>query len=99
MSSKRKQPMVDTNKIHDMALVEHFTDGIGQKAFILMPSFPFLFIGRIVGLMDDHVELEVETTHFSQLENRNWFIHIHNIEIFYIERPGEPQIPELRDLT
>ncbi|MDQ0218907.1 hypothetical protein ELQ35_10475 [Peribacillus cavernae] len=90
---------IDVNAIHDMALLDHFIDGIGQKVIILSPSFPFLFIGTIVDVVEDLIELDVETTHFSQLEDRTWFIHIHNIEVFYIERPGEPQIPELKDMT
>jgi hypothetical protein len=86
------------NTIHDEALVDHFRDGIGQKVFILTPSYPFMFVGVIDSLIEDHIELLVETTHFAQLENRKWLIHIHNIEVFYIERPGEPRIPELNDM-
>jgi hypothetical protein len=89
----------DINALHDTAIVNHFIAGIGRKAIILTPSFPFLFIGTIVDVMEDVIEMDVETTHFVQLEDRTWFIHIHNIEVFYIERPGEPRIPELRDVT
>ncbi|RXJ02414.1 hypothetical protein DS745_06840 [Anaerobacillus alkaliphilus] len=85
------------NAIHDDALIDHFIKGIGQRVFILTPSFPFMFIGKILNVMDDIVELEVETTHFSQLEDRIWMIHIHTIEVFYIEREDGPLIPELGD--
>ncbi|MFZ3589262.1 hypothetical protein ACOI1C_08205 [Bacillus sp. DJP31] len=88
---------VDINAIHDTALIEHFQDGIGHKVFLLTPAFPYLFIGLIKLVVDDFVVLDVETTHYAQLENRDWHIHIHSIEVFYIERPGEPQIPVLRD--
>lgn len=87
----------ETNTLHDNALVDHFELGIGKKAIILTPSFPFLFIGKIMNVMDDVVEVDVETTHFSQLEERIWMIHIHNIEVFYIEKEEGPSIPELRD--
>lgn len=86
------------NTLHDEELVNHFREGIGQKALILTPSFPFLFIGEIISIIEDSVEVFVETTHFQQLEDRTWLIHIHNIEVFYIERPGEPRIPELNDM-
>ncbi|MCI2255562.1 hypothetical protein L2D08_14405 [Domibacillus sp. PGB-M46] len=86
------------NVMHDMALVDYFRASIGQRAFILTPSYPFMFIGEIVSLIGDQVELAVETTHFAQLENRNWLIHIDNIEVFYIEFPGDPRIPELNDM-
>lgn len=86
------------NTRRDEELVNHFRDGIGQKVLILTPSFPFLFIGEIISVIEDAVEVFVETTHFQQLENRIWLIHIHSIEVFYIERPGEPRIPELSDM-
>jgi hypothetical protein len=87
----------DINVVHDAALIQHFINGIGRKVFLLTPSFPFMFIGRIIGVLDDILELDVETTHFSQLENRIWHIHIHSIETFYIERDDGPRIPELKD--
>ena len=87
------------NTTDDEALVETFIDGIGSKVLILTPSYPFLFIGEILDVIEDAVEVCVEVTQFSQLENRNWFIHIHNIEVFYIEQPGQPRIPELDDLN
>jgi hypothetical protein len=86
------------NTIHDEELINHFRDGIGHKVLILTPSYPFMFIGEIISVIEDSVEVFVETTQFSQLENRIWFIHIDNIEVFYIERPGEPRIPELNDM-
>ncbi|OMP66685.1 hypothetical protein [Domibacillus epiphyticus] len=87
------------NTIHDQALEDYFRAGIGYKALILTPSYPFLFIGEILSLIEDHIELMVQTTHFAQLENRTWLIHVHNIEVFYIEFPGEPCIPELNDIA
>ena len=87
------------NAIHDEALIDTFIDGIGSKTLILTPSYPFLFIGEILDVVEDVVEVCVEVTQFSQLENRNWFIHIHNIEVFYIEKSGQPRIPELDDLN
>ncbi|OES45336.1 hypothetical protein [Domibacillus iocasae] len=87
------------NAIHDAALEDHFREGIGFKVFILTPSYPFMLIGQIVSLIEDHIELMVETTHFAQLENRTWLVHIHNIEVFYIEFPGGPRIPALNDMA
>jgi hypothetical protein len=41
--------------------------------------------------------VDVQTTSIGELENRIWSIHIHQIELFYIEQEGLPAIPELRD--
>jgi hypothetical protein len=90
--------MTDVNEIHDQAIIQHFKNGINHKALVLSPSYPYIFIGIIKNVLGDTVEIDVETTHFAQLENRKWYIHIHNIEIFYIERPGAPKIPKLDDL-
>ncbi|MCI2255581.1 hypothetical protein L2D08_14505 [Domibacillus sp. PGB-M46] len=89
---------IDQNVMHDMALVEHFRAAIGMRTFILTPSYPFMFVGEIVSMVGDQVEIFAETTHFAQLEKRNWLIHVHNIEVFYIEFPGDPRIPELNDM-
>lgn len=87
------------NEIHDEELINHFREGIGSKVFILSPSYPFMFIGEILDVIQDFIEVAVETTHFQPLENRIWLIHTDNIEVFYIERPGEPRIPELNEMT
>jgi hypothetical protein len=86
-----------TNTIHDEALMQHFKDGIGRKVFILTPSFPFVFIGKIIDMIDDNVVIDVETTTIAQLENRIWNVHIHQVEAFFIERDDGPKIPKLKD--
>ena len=88
---------LSVNDIHDEALIQEFIDGIGKKVFILTPSYPFVFIGKIVNVVEDYVIVDVEVTTINSLENREWNIHIHNIEVFYIERKGFPRIPELKD--
>jgi hypothetical protein len=95
---RNQQGIPNINQIHEDGLIEHFTNGIGQRTIILSPSYPFMFIGEIINVMGDIVEIFVETTHFAQLENRPWFIHIDNIEVFYIERDGDIQIPKLDDI-
>ncbi|WP_299092206.1 hypothetical protein [uncultured Metabacillus sp.] len=85
------------NDIHDEALINEFEAGIGRNVFILTPSYPFVFIGRIVDVIGDNVAVDVQVTTIGELENRVWSIHVHNIEVFYIEQRGMPRIPELRD--
>jgi hypothetical protein len=85
------------NDIHDEALINEFIEGIGRNILILTPSFPFVFIGRIVDVVGDHVVVDVRVTTIGELENRNWSIHVHQIEVFYIEQRGMPKIPELKD--
>ncbi|MED4403629.1 hypothetical protein [Metabacillus fastidiosus] len=84
------------NNIHDEALIQEFKQGVGAKIFVLTPSYPFVFIGIIQEVVEDYVVIDVETTTISELENRQWFLHIDQIEVFYIEQIGKPRIPELR---
>ncbi|MCM3602717.1 hypothetical protein M3175_18435 [Robertmurraya korlensis] len=84
------------NDIHDEALINEFVNGVGKNVFILTPSYPFVFIGRIIDVVGDHVVVDVKVTTIGELENRNWSIHIHQIEVFYIEEKGMPKIPELK---
>ncbi|MFA1818903.1 hypothetical protein ACDX78_01650 [Virgibacillus oceani] len=88
---------VPVNIIHDEAIIQRFIDGIGSKVFVLIPNFPFIFIGTIKEVIDDHAIIFVETTSQAPLEKREWNIHIHSIEVFYIERSGGPKIPELKE--
>lgn len=88
---------VSINDIHDEALIQHFSDGIGSKIFLLIPNFPFMLIGKIKSVIDDHVEIDVETSSQATFEKRVWQVHIHAIEVFFIEREGGQQIPILRD--
>ncbi|KIL52000.1 hypothetical protein [Jeotgalibacillus soli] len=85
------------NEMHDQAMIDHFINHIGERVICFMPSYPFMFIGGIKAVLGDVVKIDVETTHFAQLEKRDWYIHIHNIEVFYIEREGEIEIPKLDD--
>ena len=85
------------NVVRDDAIVQHFRRNIGRKAFILTEAFPFMFIGFIKDVIEDMVVLNVLTTHVPALESREWIIHIHSIEVFYIESDLGPKIPDLKD--
>lgn len=85
------------NSVHDEALRNEFVLGIGKKVLILTPSFPFVFIGRILDVIGDIVSVDVETTTIGELENKRWNIHVNQIDAYYIEQKGLPKIPNLRD--
>ncbi|MHA6250881.1 hypothetical protein [Oceanobacillus sp. CAU 1775] len=88
---------VSINDIHDEALIQHFINGVGSKIFLLIPNFPFMLIGRIKQVIDDHVEIDVETSTQAIFEKRVWQVHIHAIEVFFIEGEVGPKIPILKD--
>lgn len=77
------------------ALVRHFEEFIGNRLFILIPQFPFMFIGTLLAVRNDQLIIDVERTHIEQLENRIWEIHIDTIHTFFIERDEGPTIPTL----
>lgn len=89
--------VISVNELHDEALIQAFEKGIGNKTLIITPSFPFIFIGKIQEVIEDHVVIEVDVTLFSELESRLWNVHIHQVEVFYIESDGKPLIPEMHD--
>jgi len=94
---QEKESNHSINDIHEESLIDVFTAGKGKRVFMLLPNYPFMFIGKIEDVIDDMVSLQVETTHFPALENVKWHIHIHNIEVFYIEKSTGPRIPRLKD--
>ncbi|WP_409254169.1 hypothetical protein V1502_09800 [Bacillus sp. SCS-153A] len=97
ISDQERDSLQSINDIHDEALVNLFRVNIGRRVFMLLPNYPFIFIGKIEEVMDDMVLLQVETSQFPALEGVKWHIHIHNIEVFYIEKSTGPRIPRLRD--
>ncbi|MCK0472465.1 hypothetical protein [Halalkalibacter sp. APA_J-10(15)] len=77
------------------AIAEEFTRYIGNRAFILVPQFPFMYIGVILDVVGSEIIMDVERTQIEQLENRIWQINIDTMQVFYIERgDGWPTIPE-----
>jgi len=85
------------NVIRDEVIVEHFERNINRKVFILTEGFPFMFIGIIKDVIEDMVVLDLQTTNVPELENREWNVHIHSINVFYIELESGPRIPNLKD--
>ena len=85
------------NDIREEALILYFTRNIGRRVFILTEAFPFMFIGKIEGIMGDIVILDVQTTSVPALEGKVWNVHIESIDAFYIETGIGAKIPHLKD--
>jgi len=85
----------DKQQLRFVALREEIIQGIGNRALFLTAQYPFLLIGEILDVVSDYIQVDVETTHIEQLENRVWTLNIDTINAFYIERPGQAQIPNL----
>ncbi len=92
MTSQRDGKVMD-HHLRTEALSEHFKDNIGNRALILVPQFPYLYIGVVLDVIEDQLLVDVERTHIEQLENRIWEIHIDTIHAFFIERDGMGTIP------
>ena len=85
------------NASREEALILYFTRHIGRRVFILTEAFPFMFIGKIKGILGDIVILDVQTTSVPALENKEWNVHIDSISVFYIETGIGAKIPHLKD--
>ena len=95
MTNDRESRLINT--IKDEGIIEHFRANIGRRVFILTEAFPFMFIGTIKAVNNDMALLAVETTSVPSLEGKEWTLHIHSIEVFYIETGLGAKIPELKD--
>ncbi|ARF13363.1 hypothetical protein [Sporosarcina ureae] len=85
------------NIVREEGIIVHFSQNIGQRVLILTEAFPFMFIGEIISVVDDIVEMKVQTTSIPALEGKTWFVHIDTIEVFYIETENGVPIPELKE--
>ncbi len=95
-SFNEPRPVNDTR---EEALVSYFQKNIDRRAFILTEAFPFMFIGKIKGILGDIVTLDVQTTSIPELERKVWNVHIDSIEVFYIETGTGAKIPHLTDYS
>ncbi|WP_238985055.1 hypothetical protein [Bacillus kwashiorkori] len=95
MDNKLENISISDSITHEEAMVELLLESIDKRIFLLTRSFPFVFIGKIIAVHGDYVQVKVDTTPIQELENRLWSIHIHRIEIFYIEEENGPKIPKL----
>ncbi|MCM3744029.1 hypothetical protein M3193_07715 [Sporosarcina luteola] len=85
------------NDKKEEGIVHYFRKNMGRRVFILTKAFPFMFIGKIKSIVEDMVVLDVETTSIPSLEGKEWTVHIHSIEVFYIETGLGAKIPHLKD--
>lgn len=85
------------NARRDGAIIEHFKMNIGRKIFILTEAFPFLYIGILKDVIEDMAVLDVQISHVPALEGKEWHVHIHSIDLFYIETGLGEKIPDLKN--
>jgi hypothetical protein len=96
VNSKEKKKKAYLYGKYVSCLSSYLSEHIGDRIIVLTPSFPYIFIGPICSVLDDCLTIDVETTHIEQLENRHWTINLSDIEVFYVEKDGEAQIPNLK---
>ena len=85
------------NAVREYFLTIEFKENVGERALLLIASFPFLIIGTIKEVVSDYLVIKAEVTNIADLDDEVFRVHIDDIEVFYIEKPGEPKIPDIRD--
>ena len=87
----------DINAVREFVVTQEFKDHIECKAFILIFQFPFLIIGTIKAVKGDYLLIKADVTNVNELDDEEFRVHIDAIEVFYIEKPGQPKIPDIRN--
>jgi len=88
---------VNINAVREFFLSIEFKENVGERALILISPFPFLIIGTIQEVVSDYLVIKAEVTNIAELDDEVFRVHIDDIEVFYIEKPGEPKIPDIRN--
>ncbi len=86
----------DINAVREFVVTQEFRDHIGCKALILIFQFPFLIIGTIKDVIGDYLLIKADVTNVNELDDEIFRVHIDDIEVFYIQEPGQPEIPDIR---
>ncbi|SOC15012.1 hypothetical protein SAMN05880501_10820 [Ureibacillus xyleni] len=89
--------MININNVRQSVVSGYFQKNRGNRALLLIFQFPFLIIGKIEGVVSDYVVIEAEVTNVTELDGEKFRVHIDDIEVFYIEQPGKPKIPDIRN--
>ena len=88
---------ININAIREYFVTVEFKENVGKRALLLIAPFPFLIIGAIEGVIGDYLVMKAEITNVAELDDEVFRVHIDDIEVFYIEKPGKPKIPDIRD--
>lgn len=88
--------MLNIHDIRSSVVSKEFEDNIGERALLLIFPFPFLIVGEIRDVVSDYLLIRAEVTNVTELDGEEFRIHIDDIEVFYIEKPGRP-IPDIRN--
>lgn len=86
----------DIHAIRSFVLTQEFRENIGEKALLLIFPFPFLIIGTLLAVNGDFLFIKSDVTNVTELDDEVFRVHIDQIEVFYIEKPGQPEIPNIR---
>ena len=89
--------ITDINAIREYFVTIEFKENVGERALILISPFPFLIIGTIQAVVGDYLVIRAEVTNIAELDDEVFRVHIDDIQVFYIEKPGQPKIPDIRD--
>ena len=88
---------MNINAIREYFVTVEFKENVGKRALLLIAPFPFLIIGMIKEVVGDYLVITAEITNVAELDDEVFRVHIDDIEVFYIEKPGKPKIPDIRD--
>lgn len=95
--SSEQWETLNINAIREFFVTIEFKENVGKRALILISPFPFLIIGMIKEVVGDYLVIKAEVTNIADLDDEVFRVHIDDIEVFYIEKPGEPKIPDIRN--
>lgn len=97
ISNQIGEGTLNINDIREAVLSGEFQNHKGKKALILIFPFPFLIIGKIKEVVSDYLVINAEVTNVTELDDEEFRVHIDDIEVFYIEKEGKPEIPDIRN--
>ncbi|KQY94659.1 hypothetical protein ASD24_03690 [Paenibacillus sp. Root52] len=83
------------NDLRQEALIAELTSAIGSRILVIIESYPFFYVGRILEVEADTISIQVEICNVPEFDNTSLRTHIDNIQVYFVETPENP-IPEIR---
>lgn len=95
MNQQLNDQTININAVRRAVVSQAFEEGVGRRAFVMTPEYPYVFIGEIKQVNSDYVLILAESTNITALDGYLFRIHIDDIEVFFIE-DREHTIPRIR---
>lgn len=78
-----------------MTLAEKLNRGLGRRVLVMISTFPFFIVGKLVDVQGDHINIIADFGVPLEFQGKDFNLNIANIAALYVEEvQGEIPMPK-----